>query len=197
MANAEGPRRRMSHDARHSQLLEEARLLIREEGCDALTLARVADRAGVAKPLVYQHFGTRAAVLVELYRRFEERQLAVLRELLATAEGDLRSVAEQIADASVGCAVTEGEELPGVISALEGSPELRRVRQEADRRFSDACLEALLPHARADGLPAAAMPAILGAMGGVSRGLVAGECTPDEGREALREVIAALVPGGG
>ncbi|GAA2689011.1 transcriptional regulator, TetR family [Actinosynnema pretiosum] len=184
----------MSHDARHSQLLEEARQLIREEGCDALTLARVAERAGVAKPLVYQHFGTRAAVLVELYRRFEERQLAVLGELLASAEDDLRSVAELIADACVGCAVTEGEELPGVVGALEGSPELRRFRQEADGRFGDACLEALLPYARAGALPAAVMPAILGAIGGVARSVIVGECTPDEGREALREVIAALVP---
>lgn len=61
-------RRRMSRVERREQLLDAARELIRSEGADSLTLARIADRAGVTKPLVYQHFGTKAAVLAALPR---------------------------------------------------------------------------------------------------------------------------------
>ncbi|WP_414693623.1 MULTISPECIES: TetR family transcriptional regulator [unclassified Plantibacter] len=43
------PRRRLPGSERRALLLDVARVLIREEGTDALTLGRVAERAGVAK----------------------------------------------------------------------------------------------------------------------------------------------------
>ncbi|WP_211275294.1 TetR/AcrR family transcriptional regulator [Actinoplanes rectilineatus] len=193
MQPSEGPRRRMSREARHAQLLETARLLIRADGSDALTLARIADRAGVAKPLVYQHFGTRTAVLAELYRQFENRQYDALEQALASAPDDLPSVAGIVADAYISCAVAEGIEVPGLVGALDGSPELRRIREEG-RRFSDYCRAALQPFARGGVLPGAAMPAILGAADGLVRGVMDGMVAPDEGRAALSEIIVALVP---
>lgn len=54
------PRRRLSKPERRVQLLEMARELIRDAGTDGFTLGRLADRAGVTKPLVYDHFGDRA-----------------------------------------------------------------------------------------------------------------------------------------
>ena len=53
------PRRRLSRDERQRQLLEVAWRLVREEGTEALTLGRLAEQAGVTKPVVYDHFGTR------------------------------------------------------------------------------------------------------------------------------------------
>lgn len=44
--------------------------LAREEGTDALTLPR-AEVAGVTKPLVYTHFGTRNGLLTALYKDFD------------------------------------------------------------------------------------------------------------------------------
>ena len=67
----------MSKDQRRAQLLETAAVIVRAEGTDALTLARLAEQAGVTKPIAYEHFGTRAGLLIALYRYFDERQAAL------------------------------------------------------------------------------------------------------------------------
>jgi AcrR family transcriptional regulator len=72
-------KRRMTRDKRHNQLLEVAYAMIRSEGTDALTLARVAERAGVSKPIAYGHFGTRSGLLSALYRAYDERQTETMR----------------------------------------------------------------------------------------------------------------------
>ena len=51
--------RRLSQAERRRQLLDTALVIIREEGADKLTLGRLASRAGVSKPVAYDHFGTR------------------------------------------------------------------------------------------------------------------------------------------
>jgi AcrR family transcriptional regulator len=190
---AEATRKRMSKADRHAQLLDIAQELIRVDGSDALTLARIAERAGVAKPLVYHHFGTRAAVLAELYRAFDERQHAALDAALATSPGNLNTVAQTIADAYVGCALSEGTELPGLIAALAGSPELERLRRDADQTFGSKCRKALLPFARSGEIPDAAIHAILGAADGVARAVIAGEISAEDAHAALAAAIEALV----
>jgi AcrR family transcriptional regulator len=188
----EAPKRRMSKEARHAQLLAVAQELIRVDGTDAVTLARIAERAGVAKPLVYDHFGTRAGVFVELFDAFEARQNAALDAALASAPDSLIEVAEVIADAYVDCARLEGRELPGLVAALAGSPELEQVRRAADTTYGDKCRLALLPFARRGGITAAAVHAILGAADGIAYAVIDGDITADAGRQALATVIAAL-----
>lgn len=46
-------RQRMTHQARRQQLIGVAWNLVRAQGSDALTLGRVAEAAGVSKPVVY------------------------------------------------------------------------------------------------------------------------------------------------
>ena len=62
-------RRRLPREARTRQLLEASWALIGDEGTDALTLGRLADVAGITKPVVYDHFGTRNGLLAALYLR--------------------------------------------------------------------------------------------------------------------------------
>lgn len=190
---AQAPKPRMSRQDRHAQLLYVAQELIRVEGTDAVTMARIAERADVAKPLVYDHFGTRARVFVELYQAFESRQNAALDAVIASAPGSLAAVAQVIANAYIECALIEGKELPGLVAALAGSPELERVRREADKRFGDKCRSALLPFARRGGLPDAAVHAILGAADGVAYAVIDGDISADAGHQALSTVIAAVV----
>ena len=125
------PRKRLSRDARHAQLLDVARDLIRDDGTDELTLARLADRAGVTKPLVYDHFGDRSGVLAELYRAFEARQRDTLAASLDGTAPELHAVAAVVASAYVDCCIAEGRELADVVSALAGSPTLDALRQAA------------------------------------------------------------------
>lgn len=53
-------------------LLDATRELITEGGFDALTMAEVADRAGVSRRAVYLHFATRAELVTALFGRLGE-----------------------------------------------------------------------------------------------------------------------------
>ena len=55
-------------------LLDATRELITEDGFDALTMAAVADRAGVSRRAVYLHFTTRAELVTALFSRLGETE---------------------------------------------------------------------------------------------------------------------------
>ena len=73
---------RLSWEQRRDQLLDTAAAIVRAEGADALTLARVAEDAGVTKPITYKHFETRAGLLKALYHRIDEQQTAAAESAL-------------------------------------------------------------------------------------------------------------------
>ena len=75
--------RRLSNAERRRQLLDTALVIVREEGADRLTLGHLAARAGVSKPVAYDHFGTRSGLLIELYRSIDAEQANALRVALA------------------------------------------------------------------------------------------------------------------
>jgi AcrR family transcriptional regulator len=60
-------------DRRRRQLLEVAAHLVVREGVEAVRMARVADLAGCARPLVYHYFKTREDLLLALVLDAEER----------------------------------------------------------------------------------------------------------------------------
>lgn len=189
-ATHRSPRRRLSRQDRHAQLLAAARDLIREEGTDELSLGRVAERAGVTKPLVYDHFGDRAGVLAELYRDFEARQRAALATALDGADPRLPVVASLVAGAYVDCCLAEGAELAEVVAALAGSSSLRTLRQEAEDAYLRMCRSAL--EAIAGPVDAGALHAILGAGDALARAALAGRITAARAREALATVVVAV-----
>lgn len=188
-----GIRRRMPKAERHAQLLRVAREFVREEGSDALTLARLAERAGVTKPLVYQHFGTKSAVLAKLYYEFKARTHTALDAALGTADADLAAVSRIISDAYIDCIDAEDAELPGVAGALSGSPEMEALRQRADSAFSARCRCALEPFTPDGELPEAALHAILGAADGIARAIVLKQITSAQGKTALAKVVMGVV----
>ncbi|MFF3854235.1 TetR/AcrR family transcriptional regulator [Micromonospora sp. NPDC002575] len=187
---AAGPRRRMSKQQRHTQLLQVARELIRDAGTGEFTLARLADRAGVTKPLVYDHFGDRGGILAELYREFEARQRETLRAALEEAEPDLPRVADLVAGAYIDCCLAEGRELADVVAALTGSATLNRLRQEAEEAYLDMCREALVP--LAGPIDTAGLQAIVGAGDALARSTLDNRISPERARDALARVVTAV-----
>ncbi len=85
--------KRMTNEQRRSQLLQTAYEIIRSEGTDALTLARVAERAGVSKPVAYEHFETRSGLLIAMYRDYDEQQTKAMRAALEAGGGTIEAVA--------------------------------------------------------------------------------------------------------
>src|SRR5262244_4505780 len=55
-------------------LLDATRELITEGGFDALTMAAVAERAGVSRRSVYLHFATRAELVTALFSRLGQTE---------------------------------------------------------------------------------------------------------------------------
>ena len=95
-ATAPEPRRRFTKEGRLRQLLDVSWQLIRDEGTDALTLGRLAQEAGVSKPVVYDHFGTRNGLLAALYQDFDLRQTAIIDEAIAASKPTLKDLADAV-----------------------------------------------------------------------------------------------------
>ena len=190
---ASAPRRRLSRQDRHRQLVDVAWRLVREEGTEALTLGRLAERANIAKPVVYDHFDTRSGLLVALYQDFDARQTAIIDAALQASEPTLEGRASVIASSYVDCVLAQGREIPGVIAALAGSPELERIKREYQAVFLEKCRIALAPFAPAGTIAPAGLRAMLGAAEALSYAAATGEITAAQAEAELYETIVAMV----
>lgn len=187
------PRRRLSRDERHRQLLDVAWRLIRDEGTEALTLGRVAEQAGVTKPVVYDHFGTRTGLLIALYREFDARQTALMDAALQASEPSLAGRAAVIASSYVQCVLVQGREMPGVTAALASSPELEKTKRDWEAGFMDKCRAVLAPFASGKAIAPAGLRAMLGAAEALSYAAANGEITAAQAQDELFATIVAMV----
>jgi len=183
--------RRLSKEARQRQLLDVAWSIVRGEGSDALTLGHLAERAGVTKPVVYDHFGTRNGLLAALYQEYDDRQHALLDEALAACARTLPAVARVIASSYVDCVMTMGREMPGVSAALTGSPELEALKKAHEALFLDKCRQALEPFAKKP-LKPAAMRAVLGVAEAVSFAALAGEVDRVDAESEIYDAVRRI-----
>lgn len=190
------PRRRLSREERLRQLLDISWTVIRDEGTDALTLGRLAERAGVTKPVVYDHFGTREGLLTALYRDFDARQTATMTAALEAGAPTAADRARIIAACYVDCVAAQGREIPGVLAALAGSPELAALKRDYQRAFLATCRQLLGPFAPGGDLPAAGLWAMLGAADALSDAAVAGDLTTAEAQAELRRILLDLIARG-
>lgn len=73
---------RVPAEQRRAQLLDAALHLVVSRGHNAVTMAAVADHAGVTKPVVYGIYANRAELLAALLRRESEQALAQVLDVL-------------------------------------------------------------------------------------------------------------------
>ncbi len=192
-AQPDPPRRRLTRDERLRQLLDVSWQLIRAEGTDALTLGRLAEEAGVTKPVVYDHFGTRNGLLAVLYQDFDVRQTALIDAAIAASQPTLADKASVIASSYVNCVLTQGREIPGVLAALDGAPELAAIKRQYQQAFIEKCQRILAPYAGPQGVSPASLWAMLGAADALSQAAIKGDISESEAQEELRETILAMV----
>lgn len=187
------PRRRLPREQRLRQLLDVSWKLINAEGTDALTLGRLSEEAGVTKPVVYDHFGTRNGLLTALYQDFDVRQTALIDAAIAASKPGLKDIASVIASSYINCVLTQGREIPEVLAALSGSPELAAVKRSYQQTFIAKCQKVLAPHAGPQGVSLASLWAMLGAADALSQAAVAGDLSEEQARDELQETIVAMV----
>lgn len=169
------PRSRLSKADRHRQLLGAALEIIRTEGADCLTLGHLAIRAGVSKPVVYDHFGSRSGLLIALYRWIDTDRIDTFRQAMAAAAKGRDETIASLADAYIRCAADLTGEFHIVGAALAGSPEKAEVYEE------------LL------GQSVAMFVAVLRPFSGMSEGAATRLCT---GLVGAGEALSAAIVGG-
>lgn len=112
---------RLSRADRRAQLLLTATALIEEHGADALTMGALAARAGVSKPIAYDHFESRTGLLLALLAETDRHYEGVARAQLAAAPQTLEAFADIVAKAYVGCALQAGPAAGALLAAIEAS----------------------------------------------------------------------------
>src|SRR5579871_5240917 len=90
-ANGVAHRTRMTGKERREQLLEVGRTLFAERGFDATSVEEIAAKAGVSKPVVYEHFGGKEG----LYAVVVDREMRTLLDMVTS--GHPRELIEQAA----------------------------------------------------------------------------------------------------
>lgn len=138
--------RRLSRAQRRQQLLDTALAIIRDEGADRLTLGHLAARAGISKPVAYDHFGTRSKLLIELYKSIDQAQAAALQAALTTGERGIDETVAALASAYIHCYADTTGEWHAIGAALAGSEEKERVYQELLDGYVQLFAAVLKPH---------------------------------------------------
>ncbi|MAU80793.1 TetR/AcrR family transcriptional regulator [Gordonia sp. Z-3] len=82
------PRARMTGAQRRLQLIEVARGLFAERGFEGTSVEEIAQRAGVSKPIVYEHFGGKEG----LYAVVVDREMETLLEMVTSSLTKNRSL---------------------------------------------------------------------------------------------------------
>ncbi|MEU4341529.1 TetR/AcrR family transcriptional regulator [Nocardia sp. NPDC023852] len=181
---------RLSKYARREQLLDTAMAVVRAQGTDGLTLVTLAEAAGVSRPIVYDHFGTRPGLLLALYRRLEERHRTATTQALRDAAHIPGEIARVMSTAYFACA-TDMPEFNAISAALKGNPEMEAIQYEMLDNYTEAMAAALLPHSSltTDGLRLRCI-GVLGAAEAIAAELNRERTTIADAITALTDLIA-------
>jgi AcrR family transcriptional regulator len=183
----------MTREDRLRQLLDVAWRLVRERGADALTLGRLAEQAGVTKPVVYDHFATRAALFADLYKDFDQRQTVRMDAAVAVSEASLDGVASVVASAYVDCVLLQGQEIAGVIAVLSSTPELEKIKREYEGTFLTKCRMWFAPFLKTTELSLSSLHAIVGCAESLSAAAAREDISSQDAKQELSAVIVAVV----
>jgi len=186
-------RTRLPRAQRQQQLLDTAWALIRQKGTDELSLGRLAEAAGVAKPVAYDHFGTREGLLAALWKAFVTRQQARLDTALAANGTTLQERIAVIADTHIHCVLEESREIPQVLAALSGSAALAQMKKQCQRDFLQQYRALLTPFLGSKGLTDASLWAIVGAADTLAQLIVEQDLSAAQAQMELRELLFAAV----
>lgn len=190
MSDTPAPARRLSKADRREQLLDTAMTIVREQGTDALTLGYLAERAGVSKPIAYEHFGTRSGLLIALYRKIDDRQCAIQAQAFERAPKRLAEVARLIGETYMSCFRTAGPEYHAIFAALKGDEQMEQVQRELLEGYVAFYRGLLAPYAKFSGDELQRRSAaIVGAADALSREMTHGRIAEADAAATLTAVI--------
>jgi AcrR family transcriptional regulator len=141
---------RLPRDARRLQLLRAAQDVFVAQGFHAAAMDDIADRAGVSKPVLYQHFPGKR----ELYLALLEQQVDQLTDRVRAAMAGTEDNQERV-NGAVGAYFdfvdADGEAFRLVFeSDLRNDPDVRRIADRGARQCIEAIAEVIAVETGAD-----------------------------------------------
>jgi AcrR family transcriptional regulator len=186
----ETPAKRLPKAQRREQLLEVALQIVREQGTDALTLGYLAERAGVSKPIAYEHFKTRSGLLIALFKQIDDAHVAAVRDALQRAPRRLKDIARVASAAYMRCYLSVGPEWHALSAALIGDDEMETFRHELFDGYVAMYGDTFAPYCD---LPKAELHlrcvGIVGAAEAISRDMLRGRVDEKRAAAALASLI--------
>jgi AcrR family transcriptional regulator len=177
--------------ARHDAILNAAAALATEAGINAVQIAPVAQRAGIAAGTVYRYFPSKTELVAALVASVSEREIGAMRRAANAAPGPLSALAAALT--TFAAHALESRKLAFALIAEPVDADTEKARrsyraalaEEVGERLSAAMSGGYVP----DQDIKAAAPALIGAL---AEGLV-GPLAPNTGDEAQRrEAVQTL-----
>lgn len=183
---------RMSKCERRDQLLQLAAEIVVTDGAERLTLQTLADRAGVSKPITYNHFCDRKGLLVQLYRCYDEELVAEIQAIPDSKCSTLKSTAAILAAVYIDCVIRNGHVYEAVVAALSSYPEFADLRCRICDYFIKVYRELFRPLITSENtICTSRLIAIYGASEELARAVVAGRVS----RSAAVGTLSGLIEG--
>ncbi len=171
-----------------------ARTIVREEGADRLTLGHLAERAGLSKPVIYDHFETRSVLLIALYRLIDMEVVDVFRNAMARDPKGPEETVSMLSAAYIRCASKTDGEFQAVGAALAGSEEKAVVFQELLDNCVQMFVEVLSAHSQLSDLELTrCCVGLVGAGEALAGSLRRGRCRETEAIRTFNALIRAAI----
>ncbi len=189
-----GPHKRqyLSAESRRESILRVADDVLSKEGVAHLSIVEVANRAGISRQLVYQHFADLNTLLVEVIRmRLVELQSTL--ESDGVRRGEIRELVEQQLRRLLKLSARDRQLMRNVfgdISALPRDlwPTIAEIRQDVVARWA----RIIDPEAKPTSLAFAKLGLIIAAILGAWDLMIDGSLTEDEAVSLLLKVTESL-----
>jgi AcrR family transcriptional regulator len=179
---------RLPRNARRTQLLGAAREVFVAQGYHAAAMDEIAERAGVSKPVLYQHFPSKRDLYLALLEQHTDEVVGAIRDALASTPDNKQRVAATM-EAYYAFIDSESESFRLVFeSDFTSDPEVRDLLDRMQRGCAEAIAEVI---AEDTGLPAAEAELLAIGLTGISH--VTARYWIPAGRPIPRETAAALV----
>jgi AcrR family transcriptional regulator len=179
---------RLPRSARRTQLLGAAREVFVAQGYHAAAMDEIAERAGVSKPVLYQHFPSKRDLYLALLEQHTDELVEATRRALASTSDNKQRVAATM-DAFYAFIDSESESFRLVFeSDFTSDPEVRELLETMQRRCAEAVAEVI-----EEDTGLSATEAHLLAVGLTGMSHVTARWWLQAGRPVPREAAAALV----
>jgi len=179
---------RLPRSARREQLLGAAREVFVAQGYHAAAMDDIAERAGVSKPVLYQHFPSKRELYLALLQLHTDELLQSVRDALTSTTDNKQRVAATMA--TYFAFIDSGSDAFRLVfeSDLRNDPEVT----ELVNAVSEGCAEAIASVIRDDtGLPEAEAELLGFALAGMAN--IVARYWLATGRKVPREVADGLV----